>query len=139
MCSLQEHSERSYREEMARQAAAKQPVIVDKLNELDWLSEVVEDAERNQRVRGIPATGELLPAEERLQNVLKAIEDRIRKERAVLDTFVDDYDRDSGQVSMQDIICQRGFLAGLDIAWSLAKTESLRTDGSGPTVAPGSV
>ena len=79
-------------------------------------------------------TGELLPAEERLQNVLKAIEDRIRKERDVLDTLVDEYDRDAGHVSMQDIVCQRGFMAGLDIAWSLAQTEVLRrqSEESGP-------
>lgn len=131
MCSLQEHSERSFREELARQAeAGKHPVIVDRLDELDWLNEVMEDKEydRHERVRIIPATGELLPAEERLQNVLKSIVDRMMEEQAKL--FAD---LQFGGVTNKEAEERRAFISGLDIAWSLAKTESLRTDGEGPT------
>lgn len=64
--------------------------------------------------------GELLPAEERLENVLAAIVDRIKVERSKLDKM-DDFGIGVTQ--------QRSFLSGLDIACSLAKTESLRRDG----------
>jgi hypothetical protein len=88
--------------------------------------------EVNERVRILPPTGELLPAEERLQNVLKAIEDRMKEVRAELDEM----DQNGWYEGYKEM---REFLSGLDIAWSLAKTESLRTDGSGPTVASSSV
>lgn len=82
----------------------------------------------NHRIEIPRPQGELLPAEERLANVLKAIEDRLLKERAELDTLEDMYGE--GHTNMGDLQCQRGFLAGLDIAWSIAKTEILRrTDG----------
>jgi hypothetical protein len=56
--------------------------------------------------------GALLPAEERLQNVLKAIEDRIKEERYALGDDTDSW--------------RRAYISGLDIAWSLAQTETLR-------------
>jgi hypothetical protein len=60
--------------------------------------------------------GELLPAEERLQNVLKAIEGRLIEEASK------EYD----SLSISEIVAQRNFISGLDIAWSLAQTEILR-------------
>jgi hypothetical protein len=72
-------------------------------------------------IRIEPPQGALLPAEERLQNVLKAIEDRMREERAMLMEIPED---DPDYEAM--IIRKRNFMSGLDIAWSLAKTESLR-------------
>lgn len=63
--------------------------------------------------------GELLPAEERLANVLKAIEDRMRKERAELDNMFE-------KGWYESVKEQRSFIQGLDIAWSLVKTEILR-------------
>lgn len=63
--------------------------------------------------------GELLPAEERLQNVLKAIEDRMREERVELDEMFE-------KGWYESVKEQRAFLSGLDIAWSLAQTEILR-------------
>jgi hypothetical protein len=71
----------------------------------------------NERVKLPMPEGELLPAEERLQNVLKAIADRMREERAELDKMDED-----GIGATQ----QRSFISGLDIAWSLAQTEILR-------------
>lgn len=71
-----------------------------------------------ERIRIEPPTGELLPAEERLQNVLKAIEERIKVERAVLDEMCE-------KGWYESVKEQRAFLSGLDIAWSLAKTETL--------------
>lgn len=70
------------------------------------------------RVRLPIPEGELLPAEERLQKVLKAIEDRMRSEQIRL-KFGYDFtpEQEEGH---------RSFIQGLDIAWSLAKTESLR-------------
>lgn len=68
--------------------------------------------------------GELLPAEERLQNVLKAIEDRLLTEAHLRDGGFND---DGGDDYLEGH--RRGFIAGLDIAWSLAKTEiTRRTD-----------
>jgi len=92
MCNLQEHSDRSYREEMAKRIKLPIP------------------------------EGALLPAEERLQNVLKAIEDRIHYERAELETM----EQHGWYESVKE---QRSFLQGLDIAWSVAKTESMRREG----------
>jgi hypothetical protein len=69
-----------------------------------------------KRVKIEPPTGELLPAEERLANVLKAIEDRIREEQDNLKPL--------GNPEIE--VRKRYFIAGLDIAWSLTKTESLR-------------
>lgn len=94
-----------------------EPVIVDKLNELDWLNKVVH----------LPApTGELLPAEERLQNVLKAIEDRILYEKGVWEQLL--WEEDMGFWSDDDptLAKHRNFMSGLDIVWSLAQTEALR-------------
>lgn len=73
------------------------------------------------RVRIEPPQGELLPAEERLQNVLKAIEDRIRGE--INEAHRMEY---HGEDCTPEYDKQRSFIQGLDIAWSLAKTESLR-------------
>lgn len=67
-----------------------------------------------------PPTGELLPAEERLENALKAILDRMREERTIRDQMDPDHDATGSEVNWQ-----QGFIAGLDIAWSLVKTESL--------------
>jgi hypothetical protein len=100
MCSLQEHSARSFREEMARQAAV--------------------------RVQIPQPTGELLPAEERLQKVLKAIEARALTEQRSLHVCQDLYELGSDDVTLEDVERQRGFVSGLDIAWSLAQTEALR-------------
>jgi hypothetical protein len=71
-------------------------------------------------VEVVPPTGELLPAEERLANVLKAIEDRLIQERDILHI-----DEDNGLTEAQSYQ-RREFLSGLDIAWSLAQTEILR-------------
>lgn len=80
------------------------------------------------RIRIKPPQGELLPAEERLQNVLKAIVDRILEEQAILRSMEDHVDLDS-QTGEDAYIAKRNFISGLDIAWSLAQTESLRTSG----------
>jgi len=69
--------------------------------------------------------GALLPAEERLQNVLKAIEDRVKLERAYLNEIGSTVDLDT-QAGEDAYNAQHYYLSGLDIAWSLAKTESLR-------------
>lgn len=61
---------------------------------------------------------DLLPAEDRLKNVPKAIEKRIEFEQMILSSIVPD----DGPVAER----QRAFIQGLDIAWSLAQTESLR-------------
>lgn len=61
---------------------------------------------------------ELLPAEERLQNALKAIEKQIKFEQMILSSIVPD----DGPVAEK----QRAYIQGLDIAWSLLSTESLR-------------
>jgi hypothetical protein len=79
----------------------------------------------NERIRIDPPTGELLPAEERLQNVLKAIEDRMRKERAELDKEWEAM-FDAVFVDTSGFEKRKAFLSGLDIAWSLAQTEALR-------------
>lgn len=75
--------------------------------------------------------GELLPAEERLQNVLNAIEKRIHSERAIRDEF-----RESAPVEAEGFPggYLSGFVAGLDLAWSLAKTESLSRGSFGAAV-----
>lgn len=65
--------------------------------------------------------GELIPAEERLQNVLKSITDRIAEEKTILDHLT------RGGCSMEVYEQRASLIQGLDIAWSLAKTESLRT------------
>lgn len=71
------------------------------------------------RFRIKPPEGELLPAEDRLQNALKAIEDRLLAEQKVLRVMEElDLDEDT-------IETHRQFMQGLDIAWSLVKTESL--------------
>ena len=63
-------------------------------------------------------TGDLLPAEERLENVLKAIEARLKVEQM--------YCRDLEEDGLQEAAYHRNFVNGLDIAWSLAQTEKLR-------------
>lgn len=73
---------------------------------------------RQQRIKLPIPQGELLPAEERLQNVLKAIENRLLAERELFHAYPDE----EGYARMQ----ARGFIQGLDIAWSLAQTEILR-------------
>ena len=65
-----------------------------------------------------PPEGALLPAEERLANDLKAIEDRLKIEQM--------YCRDLEQDGLQEAAYHRNFCNGLDIAWSLAQTEILR-------------
>jgi flagellar basal body rod protein FlgB len=77
------------------------------------------------RIRIEPPEGELLPAEERLQNVLKAIEDRVKLERAYLNEIGNTVDLDT-QAGEDAYNRQHYYLSGLDIAWSLVKTESLR-------------
>lgn len=69
--------------------------------------------------------GALLPAEERLQNVLKAIEDRMREEHAELDKQWETL-LEGEMVDTAPFEARRSFLNGLDIAWSLAKTETVR-------------
>lgn len=69
-----------------------------------------------ERVKIEPPTGELLPAEERLANVLKAIEARMKEEQDTLKPL--------GNLELETR--KRYFISGLDIAWSLARTESLR-------------
>ncbi len=71
-----------------------------------------------------PPEGELLPAEERLANVLKAIEDRLLTE--VRNAHELEYRCEDDTQEYEDL---RSFIGGLDIAWSLAQTESLRTSG----------
>lgn len=73
-----------------------------------------------------PPQGELLPAEERLQNVLKAIEDRLLNGQKTLHNLEDLYDLNMGHTDEEEVNNQRAFMQGLDIAWSIAKTESLR-------------
>lgn len=73
----------------------------------------------NERIKLPIPEGELLPAEERLQNVLKAIVDRMHQERAELDEM----DQNGWYEGYSE---KREFLSGLDIAWSLAQTETLR-------------
>jgi hypothetical protein len=73
----------------------------------------------NERIRIPQPTGELLPAEERLQNVLKAIEDRLLEEQEYVFALEENgLGQESGY--------HRRFVSGLDIAWSLAQTEALR-------------
>lgn len=74
----------------------------------------------NERIKLPLPQGELLPAEERLQNVLKAIEDRLLREQASLHELEDEWSHE------ENIEAKRSFINGLDIAWSLAKTEILR-------------
>jgi len=66
---------------------------------------------------GLSSDTDLLPAEERLQNALKAIEKRIEFEQMILSSIVPD----GGIVAEK----QRSFIQGLDIAWSLVSTASL--------------
>ena len=73
----------------------------------------------NERVKLPIPEGELLPAEERLANVLKAIELRLQEERAEFDEMCE-------KGWYESVKEQRAFMQGLDIAWSLAKTEILR-------------
>ena len=68
---------------------------------------------------GMRPEGELLPAEERMANVLKAIEARLKVEQM--------YCRDLEEQGLNEAAYHRNFVNGLDIAWSLAKTEILRT------------
>jgi len=70
------------------------------------------------QITQIKPQGELLPAEERLQNVLKAIEDRLKVEQM--------YCRDLEDQGLSEAAYHRNFVNGLDIAWSLAQTEILR-------------
>jgi hypothetical protein len=74
----------------------------------------------NHRVQITPPQGELLPAEERLANVLKAIEGRLIQERDIL--YIDE---GHGLTDIQ-YNQRREFISGLDIAWSLANSEVLR-------------
>lgn len=67
---------------------------------------------------GLSPDTELLPAEERLQNALMVIEKRIKFEQMILSSIIPD----DGPVAEK----QRAFVQGLDIAWSLVSTESLR-------------
>lgn len=66
---------------------------------------------------GLSPDTDLLPAEERLQNALTAIEKRIGFEQMILSSIVPD----DGPVAAR----QRAYIQGLDIAWSLVSTESL--------------
>lgn len=63
--------------------------------------------------------GELLPAEERLENVLKAIEKRLLVEQKWVHSL-----EKAG--TLKEAGYHRQFCNGLDIAWSLAQTEKLR-------------
>lgn len=67
--------------------------------------------------------GELLPAEERLANVLKAIEDRIKSE--INGAHLMEYQGED-MTDPEEYARLRAFISGLDIAWSLAQTEILR-------------
>lgn len=67
---------------------------------------------------GLSKDTELLPAEERLQNAIAAIEKRIEFEQMILSSIIPD----DGPVAEK----QRSFIQGLDIAWSLLQTEALR-------------
>lgn len=87
----------------------------------DYLDTVGPYDHDNFRVRIEPPQGELLPAEERLQNVLKAIEDRLLTE---VHLHAGGFNDDGGDSYLEGH--RRGFMTGLDIAWSLAKTEILR-------------
>lgn len=78
-----------------------------------------------ERIRIDPPTGELLPAEERLANVLKAIEDRLLYEKSEWDQMQRDVEN-GWPLEPVDFSKQWNFIQGLDIAWSLAQTESLR-------------
>jgi hypothetical protein len=70
-------------------------------------------------------TGDLLPAEERLQNALKAIEDRLLYEKGEWDKMNRDLEN-GWPLEPVDFSKQWNFIQGLDIAWSLVSTESLR-------------
>lgn len=74
----------------------------------------------------LPAEGALLPAEERLQNVLKAIEDRLRYEKGEWEQMLRELDMGIWTEDSPELAKQRSFIQGLDIAWSLAQTEILR-------------
>lgn len=71
-------------------------------------------------------TGDLLPAEERLENVLKAISDRLMYEKGEWEQMLRELDMGFWTEDSPELAKQRNFMSGLDIAWSLAKTESLR-------------
>lgn len=80
----------------------------------------------NERVKLPIPEGALLPAEERLQNVLKAIEDRLRYEKGEWEQMLRELDMGIWTEDSPELAKQRSFIQGLDIAWSLAKTEILR-------------
>lgn len=83
------------------------------------------------RFRIKPPEGELLPAEERLQNALKAIEERMLYEQVEWHSML--MEQEQGFPHTDEAMeRQRSFIQGLDIAWSLVSTESLgrQTPGS---------
>lgn len=80
----------------------------------------------NERVKLPIPEGALLPAEERLQNVLKAIEDRLRYEKGEWEQMLRELDMGIWTEDSPELAKQRSFIQGLDIAWSLAQTEILR-------------
>lgn len=79
----------------------------------------------NERIKLPTPQGALRPAEERLQNVLKAIEYRILYEKVEWHTML--REQEEGILHTDEAMeRQRSFISGLDIAWSLAQTEILR-------------
>lgn len=69
--------------------------------------------------------GELLPAEERIANIMKRLIDRLNYEAGELHQLTKEYEEGWGH-SEEVMNKQRNFLQGLDIAWSLAHTEATR-------------
>jgi hypothetical protein len=70
-------------------------------------------------------TGELLPADERIRNILNALTDRLNYEASDLHQLTKEYEKGWGH-SEETVNKQRNFLQGLDIAWSIAHTEATR-------------
>lgn len=78
-----------------------------------------------ERIQIPVPTGELLPAEERLENIIKAIESRLLYEKGEWDQMNRDLEN-GWPLQPEDFSKQWNFVQGLDIAWSLATTEKLR-------------
>lgn len=79
----------------------------------------------NEKIQLPVPTGELLPAQERIANILKCLTDRLNYEAGELHQLTKEYEEGWGH-SEEVVNKQRNFLQGLDIAWSIAHTEATR-------------
>jgi len=71
-------------------------------------------------------TGDLLPAQERLENALNAIKNRLLYEKGEWDQMLRELDMGFWTEDSPELAKQRSFMQGLDIAWSIAQTEAVR-------------